>query len=484
MTILHFGPFYSFGARIPLYLGYLGETLRNGGAIVSPWVFLSHPILTDFGVYSLIVVQHATLFLTARYLISGISRRFLVQLALSVVWASNPIAYTFAHTVGSETASLLELFLAYAIGLRLVTLGRPLRLRDWRGFAVVFWLSILTRQVNGTLGVLMPVAFTVLWFARYVVSRRGSSGAIGSSRKFPRRELRNSLVAIAVGASCICAASVTVKALAWTAGVAVRSRHGPTFLVRLKFLTDLTASERNAFIHRVTDRLPPKMRPRTIAFLSETYRGGQPWDVFVVDKRARQLLLAERERSSDLKIDQAYNRLANACLFPPDRDLLRGALHDFVLAAGTDASNVTETLFSATSWYYWGHEMMPGCAGLNTFRGRDAESIDAVYHHRSYFHWWSWVDFKMIVIGTGVLCCIGSASGRRRQRVLLFYSVAVLITGFVMMLLNCCFTEFLPRFTMLVWVPGMAGLLIALGTVLELATSRVLIVRRVNSVTG
>ena len=57
-TILQYSPLYCFAARLPLYLGYAIQSISAGQPLPRPDSFI-HPILTDSGVFLLLLVQHA-----------------------------------------------------------------------------------------------------------------------------------------------------------------------------------------------------------------------------------------------------------------------------------------------------------------------------------------------------------------------------------------------------------------------------------------
>ena len=79
-TIVHFGPLYCFGARIPLYIGYGVECLRAGTPFPSPVFF--HPTLNDSGVFLLLLSQHVALSGSGLYFIILTSRLFWVRFVL------------------------------------------------------------------------------------------------------------------------------------------------------------------------------------------------------------------------------------------------------------------------------------------------------------------------------------------------------------------------------------------------------------------
>src|SRR5439155_7066974 len=89
-TILQWGPLYCFVARIPLYFGYAIGCVGAGAPLPTP-SFLIHPILTDLGVFLLLLSQHVSLCIATFYLIAVTTRLFWVRLTLAVAWAVNPL---------------------------------------------------------------------------------------------------------------------------------------------------------------------------------------------------------------------------------------------------------------------------------------------------------------------------------------------------------------------------------------------------------
>ena len=225
-TILQYGPLYCLVARIPLYLGYAIDCLRVGNP-VPPVAFFLHPTLTDSGVLALLLSQHLALCCSAFYLISVASRLFLVRLLLAGVWAVNPLFYTFAHCVGSETLSMILLLLLGATGIRIISHRRKVPRTEWLLFGLLLWLSILTRHLNALLAMLMPVTFlllsahrlTMAAFTRSKLMRRGQ-------RLWARHGLQKAAVTLVIGLSCIVLANVSLRGLCYAAHIPYQSQVG------------------------------------------------------------------------------------------------------------------------------------------------------------------------------------------------------------------------------------------------------------------
>jgi hypothetical protein len=160
-TILQWGPLYCFAARIPLYCGYAIDCVRAGAPFPTPAFFI-HPIQTDSGVFALLLSQHLALCSAAFYFIAMASRLFWVRLILAVAWVANPLFYTFAHCVGSETLGLILLLVVGATGLKIMRHRRNVPGKEWLLLGILMWLSILTRHTNATLAGLLPLTFFLL----------------------------------------------------------------------------------------------------------------------------------------------------------------------------------------------------------------------------------------------------------------------------------------------------------------------------------
>src|SRR3954470_6831626 len=246
-------PAYCYLARIPLFLGEHWDRFR--GIPLAESAQLSSPGITDSGVYLLIAVQHLALAVSVFYFIRAVSRLFWVRLILAAVWASNPLFYSFAHCVGSETLGIILVVVLALEGLHLSDPDRRVTWKDWYIFAVVLLLSILSRDLNRGLLLLLPLTFLIGWLLPGRASRRTF--------------LQSTVMAIAVGAATLFVADSIPRGLARKTHLHPHSRIGFTFLWRLRALSDLPPERRTALLQQVGARAQSESVRHLIALLQE-----------------------------------------------------------------------------------------------------------------------------------------------------------------------------------------------------------------------
>src|SRR5205809_2325000 len=103
-TILSHGLLYCTLSRLPLWFGYL---ISGAGPAVGLGHFIKHTQLTDTGVFALLFLQHVGLWCAVLYFINAITADLWARLLLATFFGSQPVFYSFAHCVGSETLSMI-----------------------------------------------------------------------------------------------------------------------------------------------------------------------------------------------------------------------------------------------------------------------------------------------------------------------------------------------------------------------------------------
>jgi hypothetical protein len=188
-TILHYAPGYCFTARIPLYIGYSIDCFRRGNTLPGPGFFY-RPTLSDSGVFVLLLSQHLLLVAAAFQLIRLVTGSFPLRVVLAILWAANPLFYTLAHCVGSETLSMILLLFLAARGLRIVRYPRTVPFKEWWLFGILLWFIILTRHVNAVLAALLPLSFLLAGLCHLLAFSTDSFDKKYGDSSFRRPRLR------------------------------------------------------------------------------------------------------------------------------------------------------------------------------------------------------------------------------------------------------------------------------------------------------
>jgi len=251
VTILLHGPLYCNLSRIPLWFGYL---VSGAGPAVSLGHFIKHSQLTNAGVFALLLLQHAALWLAAIYLIFAIATTSLMRLFLAALFASHPLFYTFAHCVGSESLSMILTLLLGGSGLRIMLRYPEIAVRDWVIFTVLLSLLVLTRHINCVLAAVLPITILALLLERCLHIFVLTEKPINAVNSRVSKATPVFLVSIAAGLiGLFCATGVT-HFLCRHAHTPWRSTFGYTFLWRLNFLETMQPAQREALLTIVASK--------------------------------------------------------------------------------------------------------------------------------------------------------------------------------------------------------------------------------------
>ena len=480
LTIVHFGPLYCFGARIPLYIGYVIECLRTAKPFPSPGFFI-HPTLNDSGVFLLLLLQHSALFCSAFCFIISSSRLFWVRLVLTAVWASNPLFYAFAHCVGSETLSMILMLLIGAVGLSIVQHSGSVGWKRWLMFGVLLWLSILTRHINAILAAVMPLTFLLLsGYQLIAMTLIKSQSAARWRRLRMRQQLQRATVAVAIGVMSIALANVSLRALCSLAHWQYHSTFGITVMSRLDFLARLPAERRNELLDEIARHTSFAEVRKAIPLLREAFSNETDnWDTRTAGLRkidAEKVLPLFHEAfpqgsagadDSIVFLEKAtsafpgwsllvtLNRTADAFLFPPRKVYIDAVAEDFRRSQTTTIPNVVNHLFlSTTLYFFYRADRMPGYAAMRTFRNSSPNQIVTILNKHWYFHFWKSVSYAgFLCFWAANLALLAVLAQRRKLKVaaVISYAVALTVVALLLMLATCVLTVFLPRFTLPMW---------------------------------
>ena len=457
-TILHSAPLYCFAARVPLFLGCLSDAFFAGLPLPG-YSFFTHPVLTDTGVWLLLLFQHAALFCGALYFVTTVSQRFVVRLGLAALWALNPLFYVFAHCVGSETLSLILILILVTISLKIARQRGVVHWKRWLVFGLLLWLSALTRFNNSLLVVLLPLAFffsILQHFCLRALSRSPSHRR--RHRLLIKDNLGKAALALCIVATSLLATYASLRGAASLAQTEYRSRLGFTFLWRLSFLADLPANKRHALLHRVSNRIASKDGRRVLSLLGRELNGVSRLDVLAFVHSPKLPLGPSNTESA--RFNDAFNSIARAFLWPPEKLYRQAVYADFRRYGQSTIPGVVSFLFETTAFYFHGSNAagMAGLAPLVTYRDRDAADIYRLFDRHTYFHLGRYISYNvflfiwLMILVLFVTVLSRSRLGRRHAgEALLPYSTALSATGLLIVLATCLVGEWLPRYALPMW---------------------------------
>jgi hypothetical protein len=453
-TILHYAPLYCFLARFPLYAGHAVEALRAGLAIPSAELLLE-PVLSDTGVFLLVALQHAALAAAVLGLLLAVSARFVVQFCLAVGWTLDPLFYTFAQCVGSETLSMILMLLLATSGLKLVRRGPRAAATQWVGFGVLLTLCILTRHINAVLAALLPIAcaLSALWWMavrHWAPDARGVKSSSGRAHAY----VWMGAIAVATGLAAIGAANVTLRLCSRAAGFEFHNRTGFTFVWRLEFLGTIAPEQREQLLQEVTTRVRTPEAQRVVSLLRENPPPSEaPWDVMKFIGTARNTLHPGQEPEAEGPFMRAMGEMQRAFLVPPHPLLQQAIAEDFRRSLNTRIPDVVRHLVRSTAFYFRFRETMPKAANLVTFRGTTEQGLLQHLKKHPYLRAWKKLPAGLAigVVAAGVVALGVLGRRSRRNAAALGCAVALLVVALMMTAANCSLTEYAPRYTLPLW---------------------------------
>lgn len=245
-TLLHWPPGYCFGARLPLWAGTMVGWLGGfGDAPVQH--FFTEPNLTMPGIYGLIIAQHLLLLGTLTGIVEVLAGTPALRFIIAVLLAWQTPFYVFAHTVGSETLSLIGELIFLTLAWHMASSRNIPGWKTWLAAGTVLFLLLITRQVNvGFCGVL-PLFYLLRAGAAWTVNRSEWTACKASLGAF----VRATIIAIVA----LAAAKGLILGLCHWNDLEARSRAGFTFQWRLRSIQSLPAPEQADVWSRVLPAL-------------------------------------------------------------------------------------------------------------------------------------------------------------------------------------------------------------------------------------
>ena len=456
------GPLYSMAVRGPLYAGYQIERWQGTQPAVDR-NFFQHPTLTDTGIFLLVVAQHLALCGAALFLILTIAQRFWIRAVLALFLACQPMFYTFAHCVGSETLSLVLVFIFAAAALRIIRSVEEPSWQRWYLFAVVLWMCLFTRHVNELLILVLPLAFLGAALFRLAPGLR-SRGV----QPVGARDWQRAVIALLIGFGCFGTNQVMSRKVCRFSGMPYHTRIGFTFLWRIQFLNSIPRETRNAVLTEVSGHTRSDHTRKLIALLREMLDEGSDIGATPLTRRAVGVLFPDQPPPWG-ELDVVLNDLAWSFLRARPEEHWRQARLDFATARRMPLSRVPEYLFMTTSFVLDRQQEMLATANLVTFRNATSARLIAIPSQHQYFQLWRNISYNNLFwIHLGVLAVLLLLRKRIHQRVgaIASYGLALTAIGLVMMAITCLIGSWGPRYTLPMFQLLLISLLTCLGTIM------------------
>ena len=462
MTVLQFSPLYCFGARVPLYFGYVYETIGASGRLPLR-AFFSSPVLTDSGVFLLVAAQHLALLCAQWFLLRTIPAKPVTKLILAVLLALNAPFYTYAHSVGAEALSLSTMLLFVAFAFRVWRFRRGNKL-TWVWFGLSLGFCALIRPLNAVLAMLVPTAFVLQALAETARSAfRRSSPYF--SRRLIKRRLRVCGLAMMIALLSLAIANRSIHSICRASKLKYRSTLGLIFEWRLNFLAKMDETERTEMLRRLSERVEDPVVKQMIAETSAGVTASKDWDPQACTNKFVEVI----ERSGVMadagyQLDLYRNRVAKTFLFSLERPFLRAVWNDFRAAFDFSQRELATFLIATTLYCFSRIQEMPQLPNLVTFREPIAAAALAA-QERTRYYWLLNIRFRNLLLiwaGLTLVACVWS-----KERRFAPFSIALICTAIVMVSLTCFLTELLPRFLLPFWVLYVAATLLSLSSICD-----------------
>ena len=465
VTILHHGPLYCALSRVPLWFGYL---ISRSGPAESLGYFIKHSQLTDAGVYSTVVLQHAALWCGAVYLIYAIARTLLLRLFLAFFFASQPLFYGLAHCVGSEALSMIVILVLAASGVRLILRYPDIGAREWIIFTVLLAAASLTRHINCVLAVVLPTTMILIIIERGVRLLVADRKAIAAANFQFSKAWKIWLISIATGLiGLFCATSIT-HFLCWRTHTPWRSTFGYTFLWRFNFLETMQPPLRSTLLDLVASKCRLPESHQLLEMLGNWIDRNKHWEPGVFIQEAHSHLSDPEMKFHSEKFDRALNEIARGFLYPPVAPLSSVALGDFTQAMKCSEGDIVQFLFVSTDYFFSHRDKMPQCSQLKTFR--EPRDRLAAARELSYFHWWNLLSFRAwSIFGLIILLSALVVDYKRggQNTPLILFAVCLWIVGIAIVFLNCFFAQLQPRYVLPMMELLLLSVMIFVGVLLS-----------------
>jgi hypothetical protein len=442
--IIHWLPAYCLCGRLVVIIAGIAADLLQGKGL--PPLSISITPLNDFGVYTLIVLQHLLLVISLYYFIRTITNRPSARVLCAVFFALTPWMYVYANCIGNEAFSNPLVILAAASGWNCLK-ARELGKKNLSAYLAVLVLASLTRQINILLGAALPLALLP----------RAIRGVPGSRNRAPASEspgFAGRRLLIFAGAAVVAVGiSIFVQvALCWICRVPFRSTLGETFEWRMAYLRDLSEPDRTLIIQKIDGKMADPVIAEALGGLNQSLSQGDPWKDMFLFYRIDEILARSGLNDMQIRtwqIDRRLNRIATAVLCSMEPHYLSAVRSDFIRAPFFSQSDLAYSPFILTDWLQTqlGYPRYGRLRGLASFR-HEAGYHELLWQRTPYFHFLAGVPMVWMVCSAVAFSLAALILTRDNATIGLkaSYSLAMVMLGLLVAFGSCLTTFSAARF--------------------------------------
>jgi hypothetical protein len=474
--IIHWLPGYCLGGRLIVFAGSIVASLLGGHGV--PHLSMNATLLSDAGIGTLIVVQHLFLVLSLFYVVRTLSDHFPIRVLFAVVFALTPWLYVYANCIGSEAFSNPLVYLIVAYG------WNCLRTKDLDKRTIFLYFGLLlaaalTRQINGLLAAVLPIALLPLAAKELMLRGAVAKLAIDPSRFRCARRL---LIFGMVGVSAIGTSLLVQQTMCWLFRVPFRSTYGETFSYRLGYLGGLSEEERTTIINGISGKLGDPVVTEALDTLNRSLNRGDGWyDTYLYYKIEEILLRSgfHEARNRTWQIDLKLNRIATCVQLSGERNFLEVVWGSFVLSTFFAQTDLASAPFALTEWL---RKLLPNprfepLRGLASFQHQEGY-YDAAFQRIPYLHLFERVpmlEMACLTIALAVVFAGLAVMGRLRDSLTesgAWYAISMIIVGLLVSLATCVSTYFQARLFLPLYSLFQMSMLLAVSLTANLLLQR------------
>lgn len=282
-------------------------------------------------------------------------------------------------------------------------------------------------------------------FVSHLVQRSQVGDKPGQSAR--KMILKTTAIALVISIFSFCICEGSLRILCRAISIDYRSRLGFAYLWRLRFLEQLSAAQRGAFLNDAAMKANSSDVKSMIAFLRDAITPSDSWPIIPILIAAQQKLVPADSVDADAKLDEILNQMAVTIMLRQNSLLVDEEIKDLRRATTTTPNEIVRSLLQHTTAYFAHPSDMPQLANLVTFRNNSAQAILQFARHR-YFRAARLSYSGLLLLWLATLFLYWRKVGADG-----FYNYALSLTcsGFLATLVTCFVTEFQYRYTLPLW---------------------------------